>query len=1269
MAIMHSANSDSVDPGGSVFTGDRLVASFPRHDIVKLDEGSFVQWQQQVRFILAGYDLLGFLDGSLTAPPRFFQAPDGSLSSNLTTSIFTQQDNLLTSWLLSTIHPSFLSSFTDVRTASDVWIMATSLFAADTSTKQSQIRHELHSLKKGSLSVRAYVDKIKCLCALLAVSGSPISEVEHSAVLFAGLYSDFEGVSRAVQDVVAAAHYVEGSSPLVEDGSARGGRSSVRGRGHGFSPRLQCQICSRYGHLAQRCYYRYHRDEQSPVVTSQGGVVSGSFNGLGQNCFPGQNYNGGQNCSLPSFIKPNLEVDTMAPRGPHAFQVPFGPNSARPSVGMHYAHNGGHFGSPSLGPCVGDGDKSMTGHARGPIGTDHDFGQINSVRPRLDAGHYSTRPSANCVHLDLRVSPTAPEVPWRTKPRARLEAHRGVRILELLFMCVKMPPTFIHPVRIQFAAENNVFFEFHPSYCVVKDIQTQEILLRGQVRDGLYHFSAQSVALRPSAYNAAVQDCSASDANFILWHKRLGHLSSVIVKTILDQCQIPFNKKCLDHKSQAVDCFLQFQKMILTQFRKSIKKFQSDWGGEFHAFASVLADNGIIHRLTCPYTSEQNGVAERKHLHIVETGLTLLAQANLPMAYWGYAFCSAVHLINRLLTQVLNGHSPYQRLYGHTPTYDHLQVFGCCCFPYLCPFVTHKLDFQSQPSTFLGYSSQHKGYFYLTPEGKVIISRHVVFDESRFLSPAPITFGDLHSSCTNTYLPVIRPVTSTKPRRVLDTKVAVTSPARVVSSCAPYGFPPASLVSPVSASGSRARTDSSSSLGAPSSPVSVSVPAAGVFKPKVLAVDTSGFEPVSVEEALAHPDWRLAVQAEYDALIANSTWELRPFPPDCKAIGCKWLFKVKTNPDGSIARRKARLVAKGCSQVPGCDFKETFSPVVKPATIRIILSIAVTKGWSLRQVDVNNAFLNGDLTEEVFMQQPPGFVQSGPSGERLVCCLTKALYGLRQAPRAWFHKLEQFLVSIGFIQSKSDASLFVRSSSTVTLYVLVYVDDIVITGSSSDEITCFVQQLHNKFALEDMGELHYFLGIEVSRSSSGNLHVSQRKYIRELLDRGSMSNAKSVPTPMVSSSVLSNNEGTPLTDPTEYRSLAGALQYIILTRPDIAYAVNRVCQFMHAPTTSHMVALKRILRYLHGTSSHGLVFRRSDRLSLVGYADANWGLDFDDRRSTTGYCVYFGHSPVSWSSKRQSVISRSTAEAEYHKLAATTSGITWLVSLLAELNV
>lgn len=576
----------------------------------------------------------------------------------------------------------------------------------------------------------------------------------------------------------------------------------------------------------------------------------------------------------------------------------------------------------------------------------------------------------------------------------------------------------------KFATDNNVFFEFHPSYCVIKDIQTQEILMRGQVREGLYQFSAGSSVLSPSVNNIVVQRSSTADDVFALWHKRLGHPAPNIVKAVLDNCSIPITKNRLDNvcvscqkekshklpfarsntkyvdlfelvvfdlwgpaavpcegnlyyvsfidmtsqftwvylisrKSQAVECFGQFQKMVLTQFGKCIKKFQSDWGGEFRAFSFVLASQGILHRVSCPHTSEQNGVAERKYRHIVEIGLTLLAQANLPIKYWGYAFCSAVHLINRLPTPVLDGRSPYQSLFNHEPTYDHLRVFGCCCFPYLRSFVKHKLEFRSQPSTCLGYSAHHKGYFCLTPDGKVVVSRHVVFDENRFLFPVSSSASDQTSSGTTTYVPIVRSFFTTEPglssasitgvplgSHNCDSVLRDSSTTCGASCHCSDGLP--------DVSGTIVREEAISTPVIPSEPVSttnthgmITRSNVGIFKPKALCAANVELEPSSVEEALAHPDWQLAVQAEYDALIANSTWELCSLPPGRKAIGCKWLFKIKKNPDGTINRRKARLVAKSCSQVPRCDFTETFSPVVKPATIRVILSVAVTKGWPL----------------------------------------------------------------------------------------------------------------------------------------------------------------------------------------------------------------------------------------------------------------------------------------------------------------------------------
>lgn len=441
----------------------------------------------------------------------------------------------------------------------------------------------------------------------------------------------------------------------------------------------------------------------------------------------------------------------------------------------------------------------------------------------------------------------------------------------------------------------------------------------------------------------------------------------------------------------------------------------------------------------------------------------------------------------------------------------------------------------------------------------------------------------------------------------------------------------------------------------------------GIFKPKVLTTELAAVEPVTIEQAFTSKEWTLVAQQEYEALMKNHTWDLVPLPADRKAVGCKWLFKLKKNPDGTIAWYKGRLVVKGYLQEAGIDFQDTFSLVVKPMTIRVVLSLAIKLEWQLRQVDINNAFLNGELSEEIYMTQPLGFEQHSNNG-LLVCRLKKALYGLKQTPRAWFSKLREFLLSSQFVCAKSDASLFVKKTDGVILYVLVYVDDIIITGNHQQSIDKFVSSLDTQFALKDLGPLGYFLGIEVTPTAEG-LFLNQTKYIHDLLRKASMDHANSSPTLMIASSKLSLNDGCMIENEAEYCSIVGALQYVVITRPDITFAMNKVCQFMHRPLDQHFKAVKRILRYLQGTIDYGIQFTKKTSLDVVGYFDANWGTDIDDRQSTTGFCIFLGGNPVAWGSKKQSVVSRSTAEAEYRGLAHTVAEVVWLESLLKELYV
>ncbi|XP_022631718.1 uncharacterized protein LOC111240603 [Vigna radiata var. radiata] len=384
------------------------------------------------------------------------------------------------------------------------------------------------------------------------------------------------------------------------------------------------------------------------------------------------------------------------------------------------------------------------------------------------------------------------------------------------------------------------------------------------------------------------------------------------------------------------------------------------------------------------------------------------------------------------------------------------------------------------------------------------------------------------------------------------------------------------------------------------------------------------------------------MQAEFDALHHNNTWELVSRSSTQNLVGCKWVFRIKRHLDGSIDRYKACLVAKGFHQRPGWDYTETFSPVVKLVTIRIVLTLVVRQGWSIRQLDANNAFLQGTLKEEVFMLQPPGFVNK--SFPDHVCRLKKALYGLKQAPRAWYTELRVFLLYLGFVNSTTDASLFIHQKSGSTLYLLVYVDDIIVTGSSSTELSNLIFTLAAQFSLKDLGCLNYFLGVEVIPSAT-RLFLSQRKYITDLLHKLGMANTKPASTPLSASTQLLKDSGDLLPCPTEYRALVGSLQYLSLTRPDIAFSTNKLAQFMQHPRTTHWSALKRVLRYLAGSCNKGIFISATARLTFHAYSDADWAGDKDDHISTTGYLLYLGSTLISWSSRKQRSVARSSTEA------------------------
>lgn len=406
------------------------------------------------------------------------------------------------------------------------------------------------------------------------------------------------------------------------------------------------------------------------------------------------------------------------------------------------------------------------------------------------------------------------------------------------------------------------------------------------------------------------------------------------------------------------------------------------------------------------------------------------------------------------------------------------------------------------------------------------------------------------------------------------------------------------------------------------------------------------------------------MRQEIEALEANGTWELKDLPPGKRAIDSKWVYKVKYKPTGEVERYKARLVAKGFTQIEGIDFHETFAPVAKLVTVRSLLAVAAKHNWFVHQLDVNNAFLHGDLIEDVYMKIPQGFAKKG---ETRVCKLRKSLYGLRQASRNWYHKFTRAIIALGFRQSRADHSLFIYKRGKVYVVVLIYVDDVILAGNDTGKIQEIKTYLDEKFSIKDLGILKYFLGIEVARSTKGFV-LSQRKYTLDILKDCGLEGCRPSSFPMEQNARFDHDENGQAVDALQYRRLIGRLLYLTVTRPDIQYATNVLSQFLASPRQSHMDAAFRVVRYLKGTPGQGIFLPACGNLSLVAYCDSDWGGSPMTRRSRTGYFISIGGAPISWRTKKQTVVSRSSAEAGYRAMATTVSEILWLCWLLIDLE-
>ena len=692
-------------------------------------------------------------------------------------------------------------------------------------------------------------------------------------------------------------------------------------------------------------------------------------------------------------------------------------------------------------------------------------------------------------------------------------------------------------------------------------------------------------------------------------------------------CKVYFIK----NKSDVADKVVEYVENVKTRFGKTPKVLRSDRGGEYTCgkVQDYLKKQGIEFQCTVGYAPQQNGIAERKNRSLVEAARTMMDDAKLPKRWWAEAVNTANYIQNRVVGQAASG-IPYEMMFGETPKFEDLHKFGEDVFMKIPDAKRKKLDDKAVKVKFLGYDQASKGYRLADiKNNKVVISREVEF---------------LNGRCVEVDLESCKEVKVENSEAESDADEEETESIDE-SDYDTNGEADAEI--PVR----RSQRENKGTLPARYGDYMMSM---------------SEDEPRNFKEAQTSPNrgkWFQAMQEELKSISDNETWELMDLPEGRKAIGSKWVYKVKYNQDGSVARYKARLVAQGFDQKFGTDYDEVFAPVARPTTFRTLLSVSAHRGYQVKQYDIKTAFLNGKLSEEIYMKQPPGFVEGSK-----VCKLNKSLYGLKQAARSWNQELDRVLLSCGCVQSDFDKCLYTVNKDGDVAYALVYVDDLLIAGVSDGVIDHVVQSIQKEFEIKDLGDVSTFLGIEVEKDAVGDFYVSQGNYIKKIVEEAGLVNAKISKVPLDPGyAKLESSEQIP---DHEYRKLIGMLLYVsVNSRPDITASVSILSQRMSSPTKVDMNEVKRVIRYLKGTIDLKLkVSDVQNELVLEAFSDANWGEDRTDRKSNSGYLCLLGGT-VSWCCRKQSCVSLSSTEAEYIALAETCQEVVWLRSLCSDFNI
>ncbi|CAB0002804.1 unnamed protein product, partial [Nesidiocoris tenuis] len=765
----------------------------------------------------------------------------------------------------------------------------------------------------------------------------------------------------------------------------------------------------------------------------------------------------------------------------------------------------------------------------------------------------------------------------------------------------------------------------------------------------------------------------------------------------------------LKEKSQVKKYLADFKALVECQTGRKIKAIRSDNGTEFcnSAVSQLFTQAGIIHQRTMNYTPQQNSRVERAQRTLVEKARSMLADAKLGKEFWAEAIVTACYLINRSPSRALGERTPYEVWHGEKPDLSHLRVFGCSAWAHIPKQRRKKLDPKSERLIFIGYPEDRRGYRLLDPVTKrVTNSRDVHFveisDNPESCSPSlPVPLTPVVPSARKPSLPV--PLTPVVPSARKPSPPVPLTPVVPSARNKNVEYVPTPFSSSSASSGKDQLTSS-----APSSPNPEDVPlpltddsgefegfdmdestlsnfenvdlrrSSRLWKKKFGNLEHTSYlvhqscdeeEPATYKEAIGGDNaakWDRAMEEERNSLVKNNTYEVVDLPPGKKTLSMKWVYKIKET-EGD-RRYKARLVVRGCAQVPGLDFQETYSPVVKYSSLRFLMSMAAVKDWDIDHLDVKTAYLYGDLNEEIYVRPPANF--SEPDGQ--VWRLKKAVYGLKQAGRCWNEKITEVLAQMKFHRSKSDPCIFVRNTESAIVIVALWVDDVIVFSDNAGEKSKVKSSLAHHFEMKDLGPIHRCLGMNVTRDRARRqLSIDQTHYIEQVLKRFSMENCKPVSTPMesdVKGLAMEQKDVQPYNEAVPYQEAIGCLLYISqITRPDIIFAVNTLSRFNRNFQLQHWSAVKRIMRYLKGTMYRKLAYSPSEETrNLTAYSDSDWGGVLTDRYSVSGLCVRLNNGLISWASRRQQTIALSSVEAEYMALSSCVQEVIWMRAMMQE---